>query len=377
VALGRAWTVAIRFESANFALSHVYEELGFWLQSDDTAANKTLHLDLRSRLSGSLRRVVCRDHRGTLPTGLRQPLLAPILRFVDSSRMMHCALVIAIVAPLFATGAAAQSILITEHRGRVYPVVAASGSRPYVEVDGKRVIADGDKFGLRQVPEFLPAFVAVRGLKVNTSSLNIVENGQQINNEFHFRAEFESAYALKDVFLGLELSLEDGTDRLFLYEIGELEPHQSRSLVLVARTGSPLGSGNYRFHLFSGGLEILHSEMPFATREAMLDGLIARRIEKRPDGPPSFFVGPAPEYPAKLKKNKTAIQVVVRVRIRSTGAVLEARVVKPGEPALDEAALGAVRQWRFLPKIKEGRPIESVASVPIDFAPDAEPNTKH
>ena len=254
----------------------------------------------------------------------------------------------------------------------MYPVVSAHGSRPYVEIDGKRVAADGNKFGLKKVPEFLPLFVNVRGLKVNTSSLNLVGSGSQINNEFHFRADFESAYALEDVFVALELTMEDHSKSLYLHEIGRLEPHRSRSIVLANATSYPLGQGHFQFHLYSGGLEILHSELPFATREAMLDGLIARRIAKRPDGPPVLFFGPAPEYPAKFAKNNTSAQVVVRMRIRPTGAVLEPTVVKAGEPALDEAALTAVRQWRFLPKIKNGHPVESVANMPIDFGPAAE-----
>lgn len=287
-------------------------------------------------------------------------------RFVHPTHWRRGALLLLLLAG-FSAAAFGQMILITDYHGKMYPVIGADGRRPFVEVDGKRVTADGSKYGLRSVPEFLPMLISVHGLKVNTTSLNLVESGQQINNEFHLRAEFECASALDNVFLALELTFEDGTKAIYLHEIGDLKPHANRPLALGVATSYPLGKGHFRMHLFSRGLEVLHSEIPFSLRESMLDQLVARRIEKRPDGPPVLFYGPAPEYPAKLGKNQPAEQVVVQVRIRSTGAVLDPKVTKVSEPALGEAALAAVRVWRFLPRIKNGRPVETVAKVPIDF----------
>jgi TonB family protein len=295
------------------------------------------------------------------------------LRAVPLSFRVVRALVATLVTSIVPSIVVAQSILVTEHKGKPFPVVGAKGMRPYVEIDGKRVVGDGMKFGLKKVSDFLPVFVKVRGLKVSTSSLNLVNSGAQLNNEFHFRADFESPYSLKDVFLVLELTMEEGGDSLFLYEIGTLESNRPRPIGVTARTGYPLGAGRFKFHLFSGGLEILHSELPFATREAMLDRLIARRIKDRPDGPPSVLFGPTPEYPAKLGKTKTAGEVKMRVRIRATGAVLDATVESATEPAMGESALAAIRQWRFLPRIKNGHAIETVAVIPIEFTPTSEP----
>jgi TonB family protein len=273
---------------------------------------------------------------------------------------------------VFSSAACAQTVLMTEHRGKTYPVIGADGRHPLIEVDGKRVVASGFKFGLRSVPEFLPMFVSVRGLKVNTSSLSLMDSGQQINNEFHLRADFECATALDNVFLALELTFEDGSKSIYLHEIGDLKPHTNRPLTLGVATSYPLGRGHFRMHLFCRGLEVLHSEIPFSVRESMLDRLVARRIENRADGPPVLFYGPAPEYPEKLGKNQPGEQVVIQVRIRSTGAVVDPKVIKVNEPSLGEAALAAVRVWRFLPRIKDGRAVESVANVPLDFSKGGE-----
>jgi TonB family protein len=262
-----------------------------------------------------------------------------------------------------------QSILITQYGGKNYPVVAAKDMRPYVEIDGKRVLAQGAKFGIKPIEDFLPVFVKVREMKVQTSSIDLVDTGSKINNEFHFRAHFESPYSLEDVFLVLELTMEDGSQSLFLHEIGKLRANKPHLVAVTARSGYPLGSGHFKFRIYSGGLEVLHSEQPFNMRESMLDKLIARRIKDRPDGPPALFFGPTPEYPPKLGKTKTPGQVMMRVRIRPTGAVVDATVVSATEEAMGESALTAIRQFRFLPRIKEGRPVESVAVVPIDFEP--------
>lgn len=271
------------------------------------------------------------------------------------------------------TPLAAQSILVVEHNKKPTPVVSARDSRPFVEENGKLVAANGERFALPKVAEFLPVFIAVRNVNVRTSSVELVGSGSQINNQFEFRSTFESAYPLDDVFLVLELVFEDKSKSLFLREIGHLERDRPRSLDLAVRTGYPLGRGHYVLHLFSRGREVLHSQQPFAMREAALDRIVAKRSKDRPDGPPQPFIGPPPEYPAKLLKAKINGQVVLKLRVRTTGAVLDPTIVEASDPAFGEAALESLRQWRFLPRIKDGHPIETVVEMPLTFTPPGAP----
>jgi protein TonB len=39
-----------------------------------------------------------------------------------------------------------------------------------------------------------------------------------------------------------------------------------------------------------------------------------------------------------------------------------------GYPILDEAAVGAVGRWKFIPAQREGKPVKSLAQVPIVFS---------
>jgi TonB family protein len=61
------------------------------------------------------------------------------------------------------------------------------------------------------------------------------------------------------------------------------------------------------------------------------------------------------------------------------GAPGNARVHDPTpkcttDPAFGEAALEAVRFWRFLPKVKDGRPVEALVELPFSFTPPDEPH---
>jgi protein TonB len=61
--------------------------------------------------------------------------------------------------------------------------------------------------------------------------------------------------------------------------------------------------------------------------------------------------------------------VLLVVEILETGRPERITVKQSsGHPVLDEAALGAVRRWNFIPAQHDGRPTRSLAEVPIIFS---------
>lgn len=182
--------------------------------------------------------------------------------------------------------ASGQSLLIVEYKEKPQIVRAARRERPMVEVNGKLVAIDAHKFALKKVDEYLPVFVSVRHVRVRTSQINLVDSGQSINHQFEFHADFSSAYPLDNVFVVLELNLNDGSKSLFLNEVGKLGPDHPRNLDLAVRTSYALGEGRYNFHVFVDGMEALHSQQPFSYRESALDRMVAKRSKDRPDSPP-------------------------------------------------------------------------------------------
>ncbi len=258
----------------------------------------------------------------------------------------------------------AQHVLVAGDGGQMYLVCSANGDVPRVQKEGKIVPIIPHGFALREVPEFAPVFVKVSNVNVRTT----YSNGGQLNNDFYFNADFESDSRLEDVFVVLALDSERAGKTLFLWGIGTLEPKKTKGVSIIVPMSSPIGSGHYRAHVFSGGAEVLQSLIPFMESETALDRMVASRIKDVHNAAPRFFFGSAPEYPPELKKANLKGRATVSVRIGANGAVYDPIVKSATDPAFGEEALRAVRAWRFLPKVKDDNPTETKVDVPIVFA---------
>ena len=87
---------------------------------------------------------------------------------------------------------------------------------------------------------------------------------------------------------------------------------------------------------------------------------------RSPDRGPRLLRQVLPVYPLEAFVQKIAGTVVLEIVIGSDGAVRSAKVVE-SIPQLDEAAKQCVRQWKFEPARKHGRPVASLAHAPISF----------
>ena len=77
-----------------------------------------------------------------------------------------------------------------------------------------------------------------------------------------------------------------------------------------------------------------------------------------------------PRYPAAAAEFEAAGTIVVRVLVGEDGKVKETRIIKSfGNPACEQAALDAARQWEFSPATKDGVPFEQRVSIPFTFTP--------
>ena len=73
-----------------------------------------------------------------------------------------------------------------------------------------------------------------------------------------------------------------------------------------------------------------------------------------------------PEYPEAARQQRMQGAVVLDVRIGRDGAVQDANVVS-GQRVLADAAIAAVKQWRFKPQVVKGRPVEMQTRVTLNF----------
>ena len=74
-----------------------------------------------------------------------------------------------------------------------------------------------------------------------------------------------------------------------------------------------------------------------------------------------------PDYPDAAKKSKREGNVTVDFVVELDGSVSRAEVSDSTEEVFNEAALAAVRRWRFSPALENGRPVVSGMTVPIEF----------
>lgn len=83
----------------------------------------------------------------------------------------------------------------------------------------------------------------------------------------------------------------------------------------------------------------------------------------------AYLNNPAPSYPAVSKRAGEQGRVLLRVRVDAQGQVEKVEVqATSGFARLDEAALSAVRRWRFVPARQGDRAIAGWAVVPVAFS---------
>lgn len=88
------------------------------------------------------------------------------------------------------------------------------------------------------------------------------------------------------------------------------------------------------------------------------------------DTPPVPVSSPPPRYPRAALRRGESGEVLLRVQVGPDGAATAIELVRSsGSRALDRAATDAVRQWRFRPARRAGRPVAGVVQVPIAFNP--------
>ena len=79
----------------------------------------------------------------------------------------------------------------------------------------------------------------------------------------------------------------------------------------------------------------------------------------------------APAYPRQALTRGLSGEVRVRLTIDARGQVADVEVLS-AEPtgAFEQAAVNAVRRWRFEPIVRNGRAIEASVATTISFQPD-------
>ncbi len=77
-----------------------------------------------------------------------------------------------------------------------------------------------------------------------------------------------------------------------------------------------------------------------------------------------------PKYPDAARVIGATGKVVVKVIVGTDGKVKSATIFSSfGNPACEDAAIAAAKQWEFKPATKDGEPFEQTIQIPFDFKP--------
>jgi TonB family protein len=82
---------------------------------------------------------------------------------------------------------------------------------------------------------------------------------------------------------------------------------------------------------------------------------------------PVPIVRVAPEYSEEARQAKWQGSVLLQVTTDEKGVPQNIKIVRPLGMGLDQKAIEAVRQWRFEPGLKDGKPVPVTANLELNF----------
>ncbi|OJT98565.1 MAG: hypothetical protein BGN82_02075 [Alphaproteobacteria bacterium 65-7] len=99
----------------------------------------------------------------------------------------------------------------------------------------------------------------------------------------------------------------------------------------------------------------------------------AKKSDDNQTSPPVFDAGylnnPAPIYPNMSRRLREVGTTVLRVRVSAAGLPLDVLMgTSSGYSRLDEAAMAAVKKWKFQPAQRNGNAVEAWVLVPVEFS---------
>ncbi len=93
-----------------------------------------------------------------------------------------------------------------------------------------------------------------------------------------------------------------------------------------------------------------------------------KAAESEPVFNANYLNNPAPYYPLSAKRKSIQGKVLLNVVVKTDGTAASVNISRSsGHDVLDEAALDAVKQWKFLPARSKGQLIQASVIVPIEF----------
>jgi TonB family protein len=83
--------------------------------------------------------------------------------------------------------------------------------------------------------------------------------------------------------------------------------------------------------------------------------------------PPTLIREVRPSYTDEARRRAIEGDVLLEIVVRQDGSIGSVRVTRSLGAGLEQKAIEAVRQWRFLPAKRRGTPVDVVVDVAVEF----------
>jgi len=146
------------------------------------------------------------------------------------------------------------------------------------------------------------------------------------------------------------------------------QPVQARTQKTSPPPATVGGAALAGVDLSLGGLDLGVGPTRVADLAVQTDTKKLVMTESSVDTPPRPLSRTSPRYPPRARADSVEGHVVLSLLVDVSGNVEKAKVVESQPPGVfDEAALEAVRQWRFEPATYEGAPVKAWARQRMPF----------
>jgi TonB family protein len=282
--------------------------------------------------------------------------------------MIKRILPLALLSLAFAASLRAQIMFIVVLAdGRVFPVSSAIGVTPKVFDNGKWVEVYTPKEKItKRASAYADGFVKFTDFRIDAL---FDEGGSPMENMFKLEGVAVSDRSLKNCYLLFEFQPDPGNaPTLVTAALPDLDAGVSTQFRLRIPQDPTLHlqERNYTVHFFSGVREHATSEMDETDQKIALDhtdSAILARTENRPLKP---LLRARPERPANVPDDMPGA-ATVRCVVGYDGLIESAAVVSCSAPAFGDAALDAIRQWIFIPAIKNHVYVKTTVDIPLQF----------
>jgi TonB family protein len=98
------------------------------------------------------------------------------------------------------------------------------------------------------------------------------------------------------------------------------------------------------------------------------NAIATKSAETDPVFDAEYLNNPAPSYPPAAKRRNIQGKVLLDVLVKTDGTPAKVAISRSsGSSILDEAAMDAVSQWRFIPAKRSGEVVQANVLVPVEF----------